>query len=114
MARCALMSTVVVSSRVAFRRLAAGRQVISHHQDQARDRAGTDPLGVRGRITARRGADGRRLRGRYWSAHEHHDIGLALRRRYPVTHDRMGTWHRAASAKEVVGSRATNEAVAPR
>ena len=30
------------------------------------------------------------------------------------THDRMGTWHRAASGKEVVGSWATTEAAAPR
>ena len=41
-------------------------------------------------------------------------IGFELCRRYPVTHDRMGTWHRAASAKEVVGSWATTEAAAPR
>jgi FOG: Transposase len=41
-------------------------------------------------------------------------IGLELCRRHPVTHDRMGTWHRAASAKEVVGSWATTEAAAPR
>src|SRR5262249_16486402 len=37
-------------------------------------------------------------------------MGLELCRRHPVTHDRMGTWHRAASAKEVVGSWATTEA----
>ena len=35
------------------------------------------------------------------SAHEHHEIGLELCRRHPVTHDRMGAWHRAASAEEV-------------
>src|ERR1700692_4423670 len=41
-------------------------------------------------------------------------MGLSLCRRHSVTHDRMGTRHRATSAKEVVGSWATTEADAPR
>ena len=55
-----------------------------------------------------------KLRWRIERAREHHGIGLELCRRHPVTHDRMGTWHRATSAKEVVGSWATTEAAAPR
>ena len=37
------------------------------------------------------------------SAHEHHGAGLDLCGRHSVTHDGVGAWHGAASAKEVVG-----------
>ena len=59
----------------------------SQFQDQARDRAGPNSLGVRGRAAAWSGVDGRRLRGRHRSAQDHHDIGLKLRRRNPITHE---------------------------
>ena len=83
-------------------------------QDQAGDCARATALGVRGRSSARRGADGRRLWRQHRSAHGHHDAGIELCRRHSAEHLGVGARHRAAATEEVVGPGATAEADAPR
>ena len=68
-------------------------------QDQAGDRAGAAALGVRGRASARRGADGRRLWRQHRAARRHHGAGVALCRRHHAEHHGVGARHGAAAAE---------------
>src|SRR5271156_4949922 len=69
---------------------------------------------MRGRLAAWHGSDGRRLWGQHRSAHEHHNFGLQLTGRNPFTYDGLGARQGATAAKEMVGTRASTEAAAPR
>ena len=74
-------------------RRAEGDQV----QDQAADRAGANPLGLRERSATRRRVDGCGLRQGRAAACRHDGIGRALRGRHRAEHLDVGPWQRPAA-----------------
>jgi hypothetical protein len=75
--------------------------------NQTTDCARAATLRVRGRLAARRRADGRRLWRRYRSACHHHDHGVILRRRHYAEHISVGTRQGAAAGEDVIRSGTT-------
>ena len=101
--------------RIAARRKKAGVPEDDRLSDQAGDRAGADPCGLRGRPAARRGADGCRLWHQQRSARRHHGAGPDLCRRHSVEHHGVAARHGPLPPKPTWSGRgSTDQAAAPR